>query len=236
MKKTFIKGGIGFSKVNGNEFSEEEVSEYSFKIEGCKLIIKNSCSLLKIKKHSLSHVKITMNKKLSGTNERELKDTLDSIYCEVKDEEIYINPLFKSRASITVTNIESIIMIPENIKILDIRGEIGDIELDDDYDRLDMNIDIGDLAYTGELKECYINSRIGAISLNLKNIKDRYEYHINKDIGDIRVIIPKGSKINIDGIDEKDINGKSEIQIDNDGAIFEIKKKLSNVTIESQKQ
>ena len=40
-------------------------------------------------------------------------------------------------------------------------------------------------------------------------------------------------KINIDGIDEKDINGKSEIQIDNNGAIFEIKKKVSNVTIES---
>ena len=124
-------------------------------------------------------------------------------------------------------------MIPENINFLDVRSKIGDIILDDDYDRLDVDINIGDLVYTGEIKQLYINSKIGDIRLNLKNIKDGYEYHINKDIGDIKVTIPKGSKINIDGIDEKDINGKSEIQIDNNGAIFEIKKKVSNVTIES---
>ena len=233
MRKTFIKGGIGFSKERGNEYSKEEVSEYSFKVEGCKLVIKNNCSLLKIKKHSSSQVTITMNKKLSGTNEKELKDTLDSIYCEIQDGDIYLNPLFKSKESITATNIESIIMIPENINFLDVRSKIGDIILDDDYDRLDVDINIGDLVYTGEIKQCYINSKIGDIRLNLKNIKDGYEYHINKDIGDIKVTIPKGSKINIDGIDEKDINGKSEIQIDNNGAIFEIKKKVSNVTIES---
>ena len=233
MRKTFIKGGIGFSKERGNEYSKEEVSEYSFKVEGCKLVIKNNCSLLKIKKHSSSQVTITMNKKLSGTNEKELKDTLDSIYCEVQDGDIYLNPLFKSKESITATNIESIIMIPENINFLDVRSKIGYIILDYDYDRLDVDINIGDLVYTGEIKQCYINSKIGDIRLNLKNIKDGYEYHINKDIGDIKVTIPKGSKINIDGIDEKDINGKSEIQIDNNGAIFEIKKKVSNVTIES---
>lgn len=233
MKKTFIKGGVKFSNGNWNSYSKEEVSEYSFKTEGYKLIINNNCSILKIKKGNFEDIKITMNKQLSGTNEKELKDTLNSIYCEVKDGIIYINPLFKSRSSITSTNIESIIMIPENINFLDVRSKIGDIILDNDYDMLDMDINIGDLVYTGEIKQCYINSKIGDIRLNLKNIKDGYEYHINKDIGDIKVTIPKGSKINIDGIDEKDINGKFDIQIDNNGAVFEIKKKVSNVTIES---
>lgn len=233
MKKTFIKGGVKFSNGNWNSYSKEEVSEYSFKTEGYKLIINNNCSILKIKKGNFEDIKITMNKQLSGTNEKELKDTLNSIYCEVKDGIIYINPLFKSRSSITSTNIESIIMIPKNIKFLDVSSKIGDIILDDDYDMLDININIGDLVYTGELNQCYINSKIGNIRLSLNNIKDEYKYKINKDIGDINITIPKKGKINIDGISEKDILGKAEIQIDSNGATFEIKKNVSNLTIEN---
>jgi len=233
MKKTIIKSGIAFYNGKWSNYSKEEVSEFNFDTEGDKLIIKSNCSGLKIKKGSFSDVKITMKKKLSGTNEEELEDALKSIYCEVQGGTIYVNPLSKNISSINSTNIESIIIIPNNINSLAIESKIGDILLSDDYDILDININIGELDYTGELKQLDINSKIGDIRLNLNNIKDDYKYKISKEIGNIKVTVPKGSKINIDGIEKKDIQGKSEIQIDSNGAIFDIKRKISNVTIEN---
>jgi hypothetical protein len=233
MKKTIIKSGIAFYNGKWSNYRKEEVSEYNFDIEGDKLIIKSNCSGLKIKKDSFSDIKITMKKKLSGTNEEELEGALKSIYCEVQDGIIYVNPLSRNISSINSTNIESIIRIPNNINFLEIESKIGNVLLDDDYDILDININIGELDYTGELKQLDINSKIGDIRLNLNNINDDYKYKINKEVGNIKVTIPKGSKINIDGIGKKDIQGKSEIQIDSNGAIFYIKKKISNVTIEN---
>jgi hypothetical protein len=234
MRKTIIKSGIAFYNGKWSNYNKEEVSEYSFNIEGEKLIIKNNCSELKIKKGSFSDIKITMKKKLSATNEEELKDTLNSIYCEVQDGIIYVNPLLKKNtSSINSTHIESIIIIPSNINLLEIESKIGNIVLDDDYEILNINMSIGDLDYTGELKQCDINSKIGDTRLNLNNIKDDYKYKIIKEIGNIKVTVPKGSKINTIGITTKDIKGKAEIEINSNGAIFDINKKISNVTIEN---
>ncbi|GAA0696547.1 lipoprotein [Paraclostridium ghonii] len=231
MKKSIIKSGISFFNGKWANYSKEEVSEYSFNIEGDKLIIKNNCSGLKIKKGDFSDVKITMKKQLGGTNEEELKDALKSIYCEVKDGIIYVNPLSKNISSINSTNIETIIMIPNNIKSLEIGSKIGNVLLDDNYDLVDINMNIGDLDYTGELKQCYINSKIGDIRLNLNKIKDDYKYKIIKEIGNIKVTVPKGSKVNIIGVSTNDIKG--EIEINSDGAIIDISKKISNVIIEN---
>lgn len=233
MKKTIIKSGISFYNGKWSSYSKEEVSEYNFDIEGDKLIIKSNCSGLKIKKGSFSDIKITMKKKLSGTSEEELGAALKSIYCEVQDGIIYVNPLSENISSINSTNIESIIIIPNNINSLEIESKIGAVLLSDDYDILDININIGELDYTGELKQCYINSKIGDIRLNLNNIKDDYKYKISKEIGNIKVTVPKESKINIIGITTKDIKGKAEVEISSNGAIFDINKKISNVTIEN---
>ncbi|WP_250673507.1 hypothetical protein LZ906_007685 [Paraclostridium ghonii] len=231
MKKSIIKSSIAFFNGKWANYSKEEVSEYSFNIEGDKLTIKNTCSNLKIKKGDFLDVKITMKKQLGGTNGEELKDSLKSIYCEVKDGVIYVNPLSKNISSINSTNIETIIMIPNNINSLEIESKIGNVLLDDDYDVLDINMNIGELDYTGELKKCYINSKIGDIRLNLNEIKDYYKYKISKEIGNIKVIVPKSSKINIIGISTNDIKG--EIEISSDGAIIDINKKISNISIDN---
>lgn len=212
-------------------YSKEEVTEYSYNVTGNKLTIRSNCSDLKIKKDNVSEVKITMKKMVGGKTEDDLKTLLDKMYCELKDEVININQNLEKESNVNSTNVESIITIPSNINSVEIESNIGDITLEDNYDMLNINMNIGDLEYAGELKECDIFSKIGETKLKLQNLDDDYKYKINGEIGDVKITLQKGSKINLVGSMAKNVKVKDEINIDNNGSIFDINKKVSDITI-----
>lgn len=226
------KNKIKFDKESV-PYSKEEISDYTYKIEGDSLGIKNDCGNLKIEKSNVDKVKIRMEKLVGGKSEDKLQDVLDSMNCTLENGVVNINSTWKDNSAVNSINIETTIIVPSSIQSISIENNIGDINIAGNYDALKIDIENGEISYTGNLKKGSIFSKIGNVNLNLQNLNSDYSYDIHGEVVNAKIKIPKGIKIKAIGSMAEKVKIKDGINVDEDGAIFDINAKVGNINIEN---
>ncbi|WP_235700102.1 hypothetical protein [Clostridium senegalense] len=69
--------------------------------------------------------------------------------------------------------------------------------------------------------------------MNFQSLKSDYSYDINGEIINGKIKIPKGIEFNVIGSMAEKVKIKDEINIDEDGALFDINAKVGNINIEN---
>lgn len=216
-----------------NPYSKEGTSEYSNKIDGDSITIDSSCSELKITKSDTDEIKVSMKKSVSGDKEDTLQEALDNIKCTFEDSTIKIGPEKSDDALINSKMVVTTLSIPNNINSLDIKSNVGDINLEGDYKRFNLDKKVGELNYKGDLKEGTIVSNVGDVNLDLKNLNSSYKYDISGNVGDVTIKVPKDSSINLTGASSKEVKLGEGINSSTSGATFEINRTVSRIKINS---
>ncbi|MBD7911386.1 hypothetical protein [Clostridium cibarium] len=219
-----------FNKTDS--YTKEDCAEYTYKVNGDNLIVDNTCSALKITKSDSDEIKISMKKSVGGSKEELLQEALDNIKCTFKDNTLKIGPEKGDESLITSKNIEATISIPNAITTLDMESKVGDIDLEGDYDRLKLDEKVGNLLYKGDLKQGSIISDVGEVELNLKSLDSSNKYDIKSNVGEVKIVVPKKSTINLTGPSAKNVKLPEDIISSSDGATFEIDSKVSNTRME----
>lgn len=214
-------------------YSKEEESQYSYKINGNKLIINSKTSDLKITQSDTSEIQISMKKAVGGKSEEKLQKALDNIKCTCENDVIKIGPENNDNYLVNSRNIQATISIPNDITSLDITSSVGNVELEGNYDNLKAEMKTGDLSYKGELKQGNILSNVSDIKLNLQRLDSSYKYEINGKVGDVKITIPKDNSINLTGSSIKESVIGDRIKLNDNSATFDINKTVSNLEIDT---
>ncbi|MDS1002086.1 hypothetical protein P9J83_01030 [Clostridium sporogenes] len=224
------------SKIKFHEeiapYIKEETSKYSYKINNT-VRIKSNCGNLKIKKGNVDEVKVNMEKLVGGKSEDKLQEALDSINCNLEDKTININLSSKDKSNINSINVETNIVIPEDISSINIQNNIGNIELEGNYKDLKVNMKNGNISYKGELNKSSISSKVGNINLDLQRLVKDYKYEINGGVVNVNIKVQKDSKISLIGSMINKIKVKDRTNVNKNGAVFDINIKTGNVNIEN---
>lgn len=214
-------------------YSKEETSDYSYEIKGTSLEVNNNCGNLKIEKSNIDKIKVRIEKLVGGKSEDKLQDALDSIKCTLENEVVNINSIWKDKTTINSINVETTIIVPNSIQSINIKNNIGNVNIAGNYDDLKIHIENGEISYNGNLKKGSIFLKIGSIDLNFQSLKSDYSYDINGEIINGKIKIPKGIEFNVIGSMAEKVKIKDEINIDEDGALFDINAKVGNINIEN---
>ena len=214
-------------------YSKQETAEYSYKINSDVIAIKSDCGNLKIKRGNVDEVKVTMEKLVGGKSEDKLQDALNAIKCTLENGVISIKSSWRDKSIISSVNIETIVVIPNKVNSLNIQSNVGNIELEDSYEDLKVDMENGNISYNGDLKKCSMSSKVGNVNLTLKSLDSNCEYEINGEVVNAKVKVPKESKINLMGSMIEKVKVKDKVNISEDGAVFDINIKTGNVKIEN---
>ncbi|MDS0526743.1 hypothetical protein NNC19_13710 [Clostridium sp. SHJSY1] len=214
-------------------YTKEDSSEYTYKFNRENIVMNNSCSNLKIVKSDSDEIKVSIKKLVGGDKEENLQEALDNIKCSLEDNILKIGPETDDKELINSKNIETTLSIPQSITSLDIKSNVGDINLEGDYSNLRVNEEVGRLSYTGNLQQASISANVGDINLNLQQLDASNKYDINGRAGDVNIKIPKDSSINLTGSSVKDIKLGKEINSSSEGSTFEINRTVSDIKIDN---
>ncbi|WP_139903005.1 hypothetical protein [Clostridium thermarum] len=156
------------------------------------------------------------------------KDIIDNVIILAKEEENQITLGAYAKNDITTSiwdwakkkydsvniSVQYTIRVPDKVKAINVRNNIGDIRAKNIKGDLDLLTDIGsiDLSNISVSEHSFIQSNVGSIDFDVDSFTNTKDLNVYTGVGDINLSIPKDTSYNLLGTDS---DQEEDTQADN---------------------
>lgn len=193
-------------------YTESAEEEFLFPVKEQLEISSSICDVVLTQK-KCSDITVKLTKRVGDKQKEHLQDELKKISCRMTEQKLELGYLDDVEPVANSKYVRAEIIIPDNVKNLTVESQVGDVEA------------------TGEFDKVLINSKVGNVKLNVKKLDDEDNYTLNGEVGDVFIIIPKGSKINLCGEQADDVVLADSVVKDASGAVMEINNQTAKIKI-----
>ncbi|WP_092477078.1 hypothetical protein [[Clostridium] polysaccharolyticum] len=159
-------------------------------------------------------MEIHLMKEVGDKREEYLEEDLNKITCRMQDGMLEMGFLGEQK-KVNSTYIEAEVTLPRKVKSIQCDCQTGDLEVQGVYELI------------------HIDSKVGDVNLDLKKLDKSSRVIIQGDNGDIKIKIPKGSRIQLSGTEREEVKVDTGITLDENGSKIQIDKGTSRIRIES---
>lgn len=171
----------------------------------------NTCNI-KVLQKDCKEIQVKIIKAVGDEKEENLQSALDSFKCEMEENKLTIGfpDDIDSVVNSTYASVE--IALPRMVKKFILQSSNSDIRIEGSYQKMDLTSNIGD------------------ITLKLTDLAPDSSFYFSGENGDINIMVPKDSKLNLKGA--SDIKIDKDIQTSEEGTEMKFHRTISDIKID----
>lgn len=203
--------GTRFSKEIA-PYTKSESETYHFETTEVLHVSAQCCNIV-IQQKKCSDITIELSKLVGDKREEHLQEELDQMSCKMENGKIFIGYSTYYESQVNSKYFEAKIIVPKTLSKLELVLEKGNLDVKGDY------------------RSIVVDSNVGNVDLDLKKLEREDVLRIDGKNGNVNIMVPKKSKVNITGTQKENVQLTSTIQQDEDGITIEINKSISRIKI-----
>lgn len=201
---------VNFSKTNA-PFTKSVEEQFTFQgTDGIEFVSK--CCDMAVKKGKGAEITVKLYKKVGDKREEKLEEELKKITCKMTGNQLKIG-YQDQEPGVNSCYVKAEITVPDTIHSIKSESNQGDVKFDGYYENMNLY------------------SHTGDVILNLSKMHENGKYVIDGTIGNVKIRLPKNSKINLCGTQAEQTKLSKNIKIDQNGPMVELNKTVSDSRI-----